>query len=330
MSQRAAHSLLLAAALLLRALPAGAQAPEEQAELQRGRAAFARGLSLYHEHKYGDAVVALREAAAARDNAVIQFNIALCERALGHYVEALRALNLVARDPAGLDADALEEARERTAEMASLIVRLAVSVQPAGAALSVDSRSLESVGEPDSFATAPATRGGDAAPAAAKLTLWLNPGVHIFRASRPGHADALINRTYQVGEHTSLELLLDRLPATLRVESTPHNAIVRIDGLDVGSAPVEVQRAAGRYTISSLLPGFEDFETTVNLTAGERRTVATALKTDEPHLLTRWWFWVAAAAVVGGAGAVTFWATRPDTQPQPYDAGNTGWLVDAR
>ena len=44
-------------------------------------------------------------------------------------------------------------------------------------------------------------------------------------------------------------------------------------------------------------------------------------------LTKRWWFWTGAAAIVGAGVLVTYFATRPDPPPPPYETGSTGWLV---
>jgi hypothetical protein len=44
----------------------------------------------------------------------------------------------------------------------------------------------------------------------------------------------------------------------------------------------------------------------------------------------KWWFWAGAAAIVGGATAATYFATRPAPETPPYDGGNTNWVVVPR
>jgi PEGA domain len=47
------------------------------------------------------------------------------------------------------------------------------------------------------------------------------------------------------GDATALELDLDRLPATLRISASRAGAVVSVDGIDVGAAPLDLSRPAG-------------------------------------------------------------------------------------
>ncbi len=58
------------------------------ATTERASQAFRNGVKLAKAEQWGDALVAFEAAAAARDAALVQFNIAYCPRALGRYVSA--------------------------------------------------------------------------------------------------------------------------------------------------------------------------------------------------------------------------------------------------
>ena len=96
---------------------------------------------------------------------------------------------------------------------------------------------------------------GLAAPGAGEVAaqdtfeLIADPGAHIIRASRPGHADIVLNPSYAPGVHEALNLELETLPAHLHVESTIPSAVVLLDGRDVGIAPVTLSRPAGIYRV---------------------------------------------------------------------------------
>jgi hypothetical protein len=125
-----------------------------------------------------------------------------------------------------------------------------------------------------------------------------------------------------------LRLELDEMPATIVVKSQPKDAIVRVDDREVGIAPIEFERPAGKYQLDVVMDGYENYSAALNLDAGQRTELTAELKLYQPPVYERWWFWVSlgGAVATGVVTAVVF--TRPKPEPPPYDEGSTGWLVD--
>jgi hypothetical protein len=327
---------LLAACLVCRVAaaqdPAGSSGPEAQPEdaTTRGRAAFQRGIKLARDEQWSDALSAFEEAAAARDAPLIRFNIGYCERALGRYVAARKTLRRVLAEPAGLDATQLDDAKAYLAEFDRILVRVSVRLAPAVAALTIDGRSLV----PDDGAPGSYLALGQAGPGEpmnrSAFVVALDPGAHVFRATRAGHEDALVNRSYRPGESTVLDLQLDLLPATVALRSEPRQAIVTLDGRELGVSPLDLQRGAGSYTLEVARQGFETYRATLDLQPGQHVELTAKLNPHTEPLTKRWWFWTGAAVVVAGGVLLTYAATRPTPQPPPYDAGSSGWLVRAQ
>jgi hypothetical protein len=48
---------------------------------------------------------------------------------------------------------------------------------------------------------------------------------------------------------------------------------------------------------------------------------------DETSVFETWWFWTATAAVVAGGVTATYFLTRPDPEPPPYDGGTLDWVA---
>jgi hypothetical protein len=287
-----------------------------------------RGVALAREEQWGNALLAFEEAASARDAPLVQFNIAYCLRALGHYVAAREATVRVLRDPTGLAPAQIEDAKAYAAEFESLLVQVEVTLEPPSAALSVDGRPLaRAPGGGDSFLAGVAPAGDGTAPGVRKLTVVLDPGSHLFRATRPGHQDAVVQKSYRAGDRTKLDLRLDVLPANVSVKSSPPLAIVKVDGREVGLAPAEFQRSAGQYQLEVLLDGYEPYTTSLKLHAGQRADLTAELVPYEQPVYETWWFWTTAAAVVAGGVVLTYFLTRPEPDPLPYDGGSTGWVV---
>jgi len=278
--------------------------------------------------QWGAALAAFEKAAEARDAPIVQFNIAYCQRALGRYVAARETTKRVLADPSGLPSAQLQDAKAYAREFEKLLVRLEVTLEPTSALLSVDGRPLRATGTGKKvFLASLEPPGKGRAVGQRVFTMVLDPGLHLFRATRPGHQDAVIRKSYRPGQRAKLDLRLDVLPATVSVKSVPTGAIVRVDEREVGLAPIEVQRPAGRYQLEVALDDYDTYTATLNLRAGQRSDLTAELVPYEEPITKKWWFWTTIAAVVAGGVIVTYVATRPDPEPPPYDGGNTGWVV---
>jgi DUF971 family protein len=304
-------------------------APDDATE--RGRKAYLRGVQLSKDEQWGDALAAFQEAAAARDAPLVQFSIAYCERALAHYVAARRTLERVLANPAGLAATQIEEAKGYLAEFERVLVRVKVHLDPKGAAIAVDGRALlANDGEKGAYL------GGIAPPGEGKpldetdFVVVLDPGVHSFRAVRAGHRDVVLQKSYRPGEQAQLDMRLDVLPATIAIKSEPGASIVRVDKREVGLAPIEFERPAGKYSLEVVHDQYETYTATLDLAAGQRADMTARLTPYKEPLTKKWWFWTGAVAIIAGGAALTYALTRPTPQPPPYDAGNANWLVRAK
>jgi hypothetical protein len=295
-----------------------------------GRKAFLRGVELSRREEWGEALGAFEEAAAARDAPLVEFNIAYCQRALGRYVAARRTLRTLLRDPTGLAGSQVEDAKTYLAEFDKLVVRLAVTLEPPGATLAVDGRSLSpDEGSTDTYVGS-VSAGEAVAVDKVHFSLLVDPGVHVFQASRAGHQAAVLRNSYRPGDSSQLDLRLDVLPATIAVRSEPTAAIVHIDGREVGLAPIEFQRQAGTYRLEVARVGFETYKATLDLHAGQRSDLTAKLNVYREPLTRKWWFWTGAAVVVAGGAVLTYALTRPAAQPPPYDSGTANWLAHAQ
>lgn len=294
---------------------------------ERGKQAFTRGVERVHEQKWGEALAAFEEAAAARDAPRIQFNIAYCQRALARYVAARRTLQRVLKDPAGLDPNELEDAKGYLAEFDQVMVRAHVTIDPKEAALTVDGRPLVAADDGNAHLAGVGPAGPPVSVGASSFAALLDPGAHVWRAVRPGHQDAIVQKSYRPGETVEVDLHLDMLPATVAVRSDPSLSIVRVDGREVGLAPIELQRVAGKYSLEVVRDQYEPYTTRLDLSPGQRTDLEAKLVPYKPPLTKKWWFWTTVGAVVVGGVVLTYALTRP---PAPYDGGSANWVVTAK
>jgi len=79
----------------------------------------------------------------------------------------------------------------------------------------------------------------------------VHPGTHMVRVASPGYAPANLTLVTRSGEALPpLRFVMEPLTATLRVHSDPSDALVRVDGQDVGTTPIEsLNLAPGRHEV---------------------------------------------------------------------------------
>jgi hypothetical protein len=330
-------SRLLAAATLVACLApalARAEPPPATPEVEQAREAFRRGAELAKDAQWGAALAAFERSYRLRQHAWTTYNVGVCERALGHYVRAKRAFAraLEERTPdADLPESTVLDTRRFLAEIELIVASLDVKLDPADAAITVDGAPLErlpaSEGAPPTLVAGTLGAGKGAPPPAGAFRLVLDPGTHVILIQREGFASAVHTEVVKPGDRRGLELVVDRIPATIAITSNQADAVVSVDDLDVGVAPVEIARPAGVHHVVVRKPGFDPFSIDARVTAGQRLDVAATLKQHKPSLVTRWWFWTGAAAVVAGAVVTTYAVTRPAPQRPPVDGGALGWSV---
>ena len=295
---------------------------------QQARAEFVRGTDFVNHAQWAEALAAFERSAKLKPHAVATYNIAACERALGHYTRARKALHdaLAQNDAAGgaqLADSLVTEAKARLAQIDGLLVTVDVTLDPPSTAVAVDGRPLERA---DGGALVAGMRlpGPGEPPPAARFALVMDPGVHVLTLSRKGYTDAVVNKTFAPGTKTSLALTLDELPSLFHVEADQPNAIVSFAGRDVGAVPVDVLRPSGAYHVQVNKAGFLTYEATVKGAPGERVDLRAKMAVAKPSIFTRWWFWTIAGVVVAGAATTTYFLVR---QPPPPNGGGLGWSV---
>ncbi len=273
------------------------------------RRQFVRGAAFVKSAQWTEALEAFEQSSRLRPHPITTYNIAACERALGRYAAARGHFQTALdAEPRGeLPESIRSEIKVYLAEIERLLVHVELKVEPAGTEVTLNGR-----------------------PSRASGTLVLDPGTHIFSLSRKGYSNAFVTKTFKPGTREVLALNLDRLPAQLRVSSNEKEAVVKINRLDVGYAPVVVERPAGSYLVRVEKPGFVSYESLVGVNAGEAATIKAKL--SPTPITQRWWFWSLTGLVVSGAVVGTYYATRSEPTPQrpAPDGGGLGWTIELR
>ncbi len=329
------------AAILAVAHPFGAlsrAAEIDQATLESARTEFVKGAALAKNAQWAEALAAFERSAKLRPHAVTTYNIGACQRAVGQYAVARKTLAAaLAQDAAAGDEKQLSESlateiKGWIAEIdGSILATLDVVVRPTDANIAIDGRPLEATpGSALPLLVAGTLPPGPGAKVPAEsFRIRLDPGPHIVTLSRKGYSDAVIPKTIAPATTTKLVLELDRLPATVHVTANVDGAVVAIDDLDVGVAPIDLSRPAGVHHVVVRKLGFVTYDTKIDVQAGERSDLSAKLEAEKPSLVEKWWFWTAAAVVVGGATVGTYFLVHKSPEPQrpAPNGGGLGWTV---
>ncbi|QDA31598.1 PEGA domain-containing protein [Thermococcus indicus] len=104
----------------------------------------------------------------------------------------------------------------------------------------------------------------------------LDVGTYEIEIKKESYSQYTQKVTINPGETTTLNVNLNELPASLRIESTPSGAEVYINGDYYGTTPIETTLSAGTYTIRITKQDYEDYTTKITLEAGgEKKLTAT-------------------------------------------------------
>lgn len=307
-------------ALLLPLSLLGSPPAQAQGKVSRGGAAadpsvaearrqFVRGATFVKSAQWTEALEAFEQSNRLRPHPITTYNVGACERALGRYTAARGHFHAALdAEPSGeLPESIRSEIKVYLGEIERLLVHVELKVDPAGTTVTLNGR-----------------------PSPASGTLVLDPGTHIFALSRKGYSNAIVTKTFKPGAREVVTLNLDRLPARLHVSSNEKEAVVQINRVDIGYAPVVVERPAGSYLVRVAKPGFASYESVVGVNAGEEATIKAKL--SPTPITQRWWFWSLTGLVVSGAVIGTYYATRGEPTPQrpAPDGGGLGWTVELR
>jgi len=319
-----------------RAADAGAPAPSSVAsgksdDTDAAREAFKQGSAFAADLQWGAALAAFERSAKLHPHPWTTYNIGVCERALGQYVRARRTFgrSLSERRPdATLPEATVLDVNRFIKEIDSLVATLTVHLTPSDAAIAFDGAPL-SPSERDAsilLAGVQSAGPGEKAPSST-FRVVVDPGTHVVTVSHEGFGDAVQNVTVRPGEARDLDLAIEKLPATLDIAADRDDAVVTVNGIDVGVAPVRLSRPSGTYHVKVQKSGFVTYESDATLKPGQKTDLRAKLSAEQPSIFKRWWFWTAAGVVVAGAATTTYFLTRPDPTRPAVDGGGLGWAV---
>lgn len=229
---------------------------------------FSMGIRLYQANNYAGALAEFEEAYRLRATPSSLQNIALCQRALFRYAEAIDTLEKMLRvHGEAVDPVDTRAAREAIREMQPMVATVKIDVDPPEATVKIDDRVVPGQGTRE---------------------VRLNVGEHLVEAEAPRY------RSYAqvlgfAGGARALSIRLETNVAELTVVAEDAEAAIAVDGVprSFGAWTGELQ-AGERHTIQVYRTGYTTTTVEVTLERGERRTVRAALgpPTADPNAKT--------------------------------------------
>ena len=246
---------VLLLALSLSAGPARADDASE-AQLQ-----FELGAEMYRQRRLTEALERFLASNRLVPNSNVAFNIAqvyaLLDRPIDAYNWYEEHLSFQLDDATRRTA---LEARDRLARRVALID---VTTAPPGAEIFVDRVELGSVGR-------------------APRRVALPPGQHTILLRLADHREGQVPVTVAQGEIVSVPVTLPALVGTVRIESFPPGAAVRLEGpgTDLGRTPFETTLPVGEARLTVTLPGHAEQSRTVVVRDGETARLSVRLAVE--------------------------------------------------
>lgn len=325
-------ALLVAVSMLAVAgVDASARAEDDPTTI-RARNEFVLGAEFVKRAQWGEALAAFERSRTLHPHALTTYNIGACERALGHYTRARRALlDALAQDERAEHTQLAEgftgEAKTFLREIEGLLVHVDLTLSPAEAALSFDGRPLIADVESKTTWVSGLAPTGPATVVGGRLAILTDPGAHVLVLSRKGYGDVVVNKTFLPASKPAVAIELEKLPGVLRIRAERDGAVVTVDELDVGIAPVEISRPAGAHTVVVRKSGFVTYRSQVDVRAGEQLDLRAPLEPEVIPITKKWWFWTLTGAAVTGAAVGTYFLARPGPTRPPVDGGGLGWAA---
>jgi hypothetical protein len=274
-------------ALILAFATTASAAPTTLRDSLKGDAktAFDDGTRLYKTGKFDEARARFEAAFKASGDKRLLFNVAVCEKSLGHNVAAVRALEESLSERAGLPTDYVDKAQQALAALREHVSNLTIETSAPGATIKVDGE--EATTQP----------------------VLVDEGEHVVTADKKGYDSVTEKVTAQGGQPIRVALILKAAQiARVRVTAERADDTIAIDDRPRGLSPLEAELAPGEHQVV-VTRGATTKKVTFVLREGETRELKVTL--PEEKGLSPWWFVVGGVIVAGAATTVLVIATRP-------------------
>lgn len=222
------------------------------AEDDEGVRHFRTGVRLFKDGNFAGALAEFEEANRLHQTASALQNIALCQKALFRYAEAITTLErMLDKYGASLSADDARAARDTIAELRGLVTHVTFAIEPETASVTVD---------------------GHALPGGAERKVDLDVGEHRIVVEAPRHRrfDQVLS---VAGRDKQVEVRLDADLGEITVVVDDPEAAISVDGsppLAYGTWTGKVT-AGDRHVVTAYKPGYDAANLDVLVAQGEKR-----------------------------------------------------------
>ena len=199
-------------------------------------------LALYQRSQWDGARTSFNAAYEASKNPRVLFNVAVCEKNLGRYARAIEVFRKELADGKGqLSTEEDADVKAQIQGLEQFVAQLTIDVNESGADIYVDDNKVGT------------------SPLPGPISVQL--GERHLRATKAGFADARENIELKGGSSGRATLKLAPTTKTSLVNVSvigPTNAVVKIDGKEVGNSPYkgQVGVSAEPHQFSAEAPGF--------------------------------------------------------------------------
>ncbi len=235
-----------------------------------GKRHFRAGVALYQGGNYNGALAEFQASQQLRPTASALQNVALCQKALFRYVEAIETLEkLLQLYGDKLPTGEKKAVRDAIDEMRPRVASVVVAVTPPGASLNVDGRPVN---------------GG------AERRVQLDVGEHVFEAEAPGHRPYAKRIPFAAADRR-IEVALTPELGTLTVRADDVEAAIAVDGVPRGHGTWSGQVSAGvKHSVTVYKPGRQTVALEATVAPGDKQelkaTLAPGASQPPPYLYT--------------------------------------------
>ncbi|MDB5217438.1 MAG: hypothetical protein JWO86_5365 [Myxococcaceae bacterium] len=237
-------------------------APTAHADEAAARAHFRKGVDLYDRKQYAAALESFRAAYAEKPSAGIKQNIGLSLKGLGQPIDAATAFDEALDEGSGVMGEGTLKPEVRAAMEQELAALSKVVATVRLKVISVaDKQPIENV--------VVTVDGNALTPAALRRPVRLEPGIHVFTAHADGLADPPQKKlSILAGSPVDATFELGVPQGLLTVRASVPDAVVQIDGAEVGRGTWSGKLSAGTHRVTVSAPDFQTTTADVIVSSG--------------------------------------------------------------
>ena len=248
---------LLALAVLASVVVVVSSSRVAHADEAAARQYFRKGVDLYDRKQYAPALESFRAAYAEKPSAGIKQNIGLCLKGLGRPIEAATAFDEALDEGEGtLKPEVRASMEQELAALSKVIATVRLKVISAS-----DKQPLDNV--------VVTVDGAALTPAALRRPVRLEPGIHVFTAHAEGLADPPEKKlSILAGSPVDATFELGTPQGLLTIRPNAPDAVVQVDGVEVGRGAWSGKLSAGTHRVTVAAPGYQTTTADVVVSSG--------------------------------------------------------------